>query len=325
MRTNPFRKIYDACNEGDSKQKFENLPPFPRLIDIEATNACNFRCLMCPTGNRSMKRKTGMMSQETFDKILDECAKWNCAIRWVQWGENDMHSDLFAHIRAAHDRGVLTHLNTNGSKLTPERIRELIDTGLDSIKFSFQGVDQQSYKEMRNTDFFEELIQVISNFHAARGDSPVPYIQLSTTITYEDEETVAEFRRRTEPIADLVSIGRTVFDNLDLSAVRLKPEEIERLHKLKSQESVIKVHPECPEVFDKMSIFWDGAVSACCADADKKMPIGDVNQNTMEEIWNSDAMNHYRAMLADMRHDELELCSNCYDYQSLSKAGLQGL
>lgn len=324
MRTNPFRKIYDACNKGNSKEKFADLPPFPRLIDIEATNACNFRCLMCPTGNRSMTRPTGMMTQDMFGKILDECAKWDCALRWVQWGENDLHPDLFDHIRAANERGLLTHLNTNGSKLDRARIAQLIDTGLDSIKFSFQGVDHVSYAEMRNTDFFEGLIEVISDFHDIRGDRDVPYIHLSTTITYEDEETVAEFRRRTEPIADLVSVGRTVFDNLDLSGVRLKPEEIERLHKLKAQESVIKVHPECPEVFDKMSIFWDGRVTACCADADNKMPIGDLNENTLEEIWHSDAMNAYRAMLADMRHDEMELCRNCYDYQSLSKAGLQG-
>ena len=42
-RNNPFQPIYDICNAGDSKAKFAALPPFPRLIDVEMTNTCNFR------------------------------------------------------------------------------------------------------------------------------------------------------------------------------------------------------------------------------------------------------------------------------------------
>ena len=64
-----------------------------------------------------------------------------------------------------------------------------------------------------------------------------------------------------------------------------------------------------------MSIFWDGSVSACCGDADKKMLIGSVVDNTLEEVWHSEKMNQYRTILADMR----------YDYQSLSNTGKQGL
>lgn len=303
--------------------KFKELPPFPRLIDIEATNACNFSCLMCPTGNRSMTRKTGMMEPAVFDKILDECAQWNCALRWVQWGENVMHPDLLDHISAAHERGVLTHLNTNGSKLDAEAVERLISTGLDSIKFSFQGVDQNSYAEMRNKDFFEELMAVIEQFQKIRGDREAPYIHISTSITYEGPELVAAFEKRARQIADYVSVGRTVFDNLNLDGVRMKPEEVARLQRLKEQESVVKVHPECPKVFDKMSIFWDGAVSACCGDADKVMLIGSVSDNTLKDIWHSNRMNEYRTILADMRHNELDLCRNCYDYQDLQKTGSQ--
>lgn len=325
MRTNPFQDIYNICNEGNSLEKYKNLPDFPRFIDIEATNACNFKCLMCPTGNKSMKRKTGFMTQETFDKILAECAKWNCAIRWVQWGENMMHPDLYDHIRAASEKGLLTHLNTNGSKFDRESIEELIDTGLSSLKFSFQGVDRQSYAEMRNTDFYEELLDVIKLFHEVRGDRVFPYIHVSTSITYESAEVVEKFREETTPYADYVSVGRTVFDNLDIDNVRLKPKEVEMLKRLMALESVVKVHPECPEVYDKMSIFWDGTISACCGDADKHMLIGSLDDQSMEEIWVSKKMDFYRRTLAEMRHDDLPLCKNCYDYQSLSSKGIQGV
>lgn len=324
-RRNPFEEIYAACNAGGSKEKLGRLPDFPRLFDIEATNSCNFRCLMCPTGNHSMKRKTGFMSDETYERIIAEIRLTRTPLRFIQWGEPLLHPRIVEFLKLAHENGILTHLNTNGSKLTDELIERLIGSGLDSIKFSFQGVDAKSYAEMRSTDFFEELMSWVKRFWEIRGDAARPYIHVSTTITYESPETVARFKSRVGEFVDYVSVGRTMLDQIDLNAVRLRPPEVDRLRWLKEQESVVKVHPECPEVFDKMSINWDGIVSACCADADEKMVVGSVMSSSLRDLWHSETMNRYRLLLADMRHDELDLCRNCWDYQSLQIPGVQNV
>ena len=96
------------------------------------------------------------------------------------------------------------------------------------------------------------------------------------------------------------------------------------LKMLKEKESVVKWHPECPEVFDKMSINWNGEVTACCMDSDNLMLIGDVKTDAIKTIWNCDKLNEYRTILADMRHEDLPLCTNCYDTHSLQNPGLQG-
>ncbi len=49
---NPFRPLYDLCNSPKGE-----LIDFPRMIDVELTSSCNYRCLMCPTGNRSLARQ----------------------------------------------------------------------------------------------------------------------------------------------------------------------------------------------------------------------------------------------------------------------------
>ena len=67
----------------------------------------------------------------------------------------------------------------------------------------------------------------------------------------------------------------------------------------------------CPEVFGKLSVNWDGTISACCGDYDNKMLVGDVKESSLEKIWHSPKMNYYRKMLKEMRHSELELCRNC--------------
>lgn len=67
----------------------------------------------------------------------------------------------------------------------------------------------------------------------------------------------------------------------------------------------------CSEVLAKLSINWDGTVSACCADYDNKMIVGDIKSKSLAEIWNGHKLNYYRKMLKDMQHAELELCRYC--------------
>lgn len=73
------------------------------------------------------------------------------------------------------------------------------------------------------------------------------------------------------------------------------------------------MHPERPGTFDKLSINWDDEVTACCMDSDNMMVVGDAKTEPLIDIWNSPKLNVYRRLLADMRHDDLPLCANCYE------------
>ncbi|WP_085442108.1 radical SAM/SPASM domain-containing protein [Magnetofaba australis] len=322
-RENPFKPIYAACNSGNSAHKLANLPDAPRYIDIELTNTCNFRCLMCPTGTHMQQRDSGFMSEETFNRVLEQIAPYKIPLRFIRWGEPTLHKQFVEFLTRAKALGIPLHMNTNGSKMDDALMDALLAIPLDSIKFSFQGVDAPSYEEMRNTDFFAELMDVIKALHAKRGDGRFPYLHVSTTITYEDAERVAAFRAAIEPYADMVTVGRTILEHMDPKSMRCSQKDLDTLLRLKDAESVVKKHPECPEVFDKLSINWDGSVSACCGDFDQQMVVGDINAQSLDAIWRSEQLNRYREMLAQMRHDELPLCRTCYDYMGLQTPGLQ--
>jgi radical SAM protein with 4Fe4S-binding SPASM domain len=317
MRENPFTPLYQKCNAGDSRQKLASLPAFPHIIDIELTNLCNFRCLMCPTGNHSQRRAQGFMPEDVYYKILDDIRGHCVGLRFIRWGEPLMHPKVIEFFKAAKSDGHLIHMNTNGSLLTREMAENLLAVPIDSLKFSVQGVTAESYREMRNTDFFEQLLKTSKMLHDMRGGRPLPFLQISTTVTYESEEQQEQFRERVSHICDATNIGATNFDWLDVSAVRLSQPEIDTLKRLMQFDSLDRVHPECPEVFDKLSIDWNGKVSACCMDSDNLMTVGDVRNSTIDEIWRSDSFDHYRRMLADMRHDDLPLCKNCWDTHRL--------
>jgi len=324
-RSNPFQPIYALCNQGEPREKIRSLPPFPRYIDVELTNDCNFRCLMCAAGAGMMKRPRGYMTEKTVALILEQIAPHKTPLRFVRWGESLLHLRVWEYVARARGVGCLTHLNTNGRLLCEATMDRLLSSGLDSLKFSFQGVDAKSYGEMRNTPprFFGELLDTARGLWKKRGDAAAPFIHISTTITSESPEQVGEFRGRAEKCADLVTVGRTVLEHIDPEKTGLRSEERRALVRLKAQESVVKKHPRCPEVFDKLSINWDGSVSACCGDYDRKMLVGHLAESSLAAIWRSDRMGRYRRLLADMRHDEIELCSTCYDYHGLQTPGLQ--
>lgn len=313
-RTNPFKNIYSICNSGNSKEKISKLPEFPRYIDIELTNYCNFRCLMCPTGTSSAKRKKGMMDDSTYYKIINEIKPYKTPLRFIRWGEPSLHPKFLDYIKLAKSIGSIVHINTNGSKMDEEMMDELLKIPLDSIKFSFQGIDRKTFKEMRNIDFYDSLIECIKGLYTKRGNRKYPYIHVSTTITYETEEQVKEFKENVSKFVDLVTVGRTVLEHVHPENAKLSKEEMETFKILRQKESVIKKHHECPEVFDKLSINWDGSVSACCADYDNMMIVGNLEKNSLREIWTSEKMMFYREMLANMKHDDLELCKMCYEY-----------
>lgn len=257
------------------------------------------------------------MAIEMFSSIIDMIRKNSTPVRFIGWGEPLLHPDLFEFLTICKKNHILTHLNTNGLLLSEERMQKFVDIPLESLKFSFQGVDRKSYSEMRNIDFFPRFLEKIRSFDRIRGSSQYPFIHVSSTITYESNEQVEHFKADIQEYVDLVTVGRTRLDHINLEKVKLKPEEKSRLQSLLKCESVSKTHKPCSEVFNVLSINWDGSVSACCADYDKRMLVGDLSKDSIQKIWKSPKMNAYRKLLWEMKHDTLEICRTCYDYMEL--------
>jgi radical SAM protein with 4Fe4S-binding SPASM domain len=66
----------------------------------------------------------------------------------------------------------------------------------------------------------------------------------------------------------------------------------------------------CMLPFSQMVIRPDGGVSLCCSDALGKMTLGNANEQTIEEIWNSSKYSEIRnKIVTDIR--SIELCKYC--------------
>lgn len=308
---NAFLSVYQRLNTGDAAEQYVNIPPFPLLLDVELTNICNFHCRMCETGMGTSPRVQGLMSETTFTTILEEASQHGTALRFIRWGEPTLHPQWLDWMQRAKNAGLLVHMNTNGSRLDEDALHRLVEIGVDSVKFSFQGVDRATYTEMRDTDFFDTLMQRIARLKILRKDRPAPWIQISTTILNESPEAVENFRTRALEVADYVNVGFTIVEEVHMEALKEADKIVHQ--NLLDKQYTLKRPSFCAEVFAKLSIDWDGTVTSCCSDNRQTMSVGHLRDNSLQEIWTGEKQRRHQKILSANNFEALELCRKCYE------------
>jgi len=309
-RKNPFQEIYKSKEFREVLAHKDKPTAFPQMVDVELTNHCNLNCLFC--GQQTMTRNKGFISQELLEKVVDECVKYKTPIRFIRWGEPFFHPEIIYFIEYIKSKGLLLHITTNGLLLTEKRMKDLINLELDSLIFSFQGATKERYEIMRNTNQYDILKENILKLVKLRGHRDKPYIHITSTMTDETKKEIDAFKNYWGKIVDLVTIGKTNLSRLSIGQMK-SLEAIKKLEILKEQEVVGRFYRPCTEVYQKLSVDWDGKVSCCCADWDNFLTIGDINKTTLKNVWNcSKKLNLFRELLNGKCYKSLTLCSVCF-------------
>ena len=133
-------------------------PPFPKTnFLIETSNACNHACLFC--AHQKMKRKIGKIDKEFLFDILKQAYELGTReVGFYATGEPFLVPELPEYIQKAKDIGYeYVYLTSNGSVATPEKIRAVIEAGLDSIKFSINAPERKMYEFIHGRDDFDKV------------------------------------------------------------------------------------------------------------------------------------------------------------------------
>lgn len=322
---NPFIPLYRTCDTGTNEEKYQLLKDgkltVPRYLDVELTNLCNFQCCFCPTGTHSMKRTKGMMPESVMERLLEDVRKHQIpGVRVIGWGEPTLHPHWMEFLHDVKSGGALVHLGTNGSRLSDEEMQQLIDMGVDSIKFSFQGADAASYGEMREGGDYHQLVETVQTMHRLRGDKLLPFIQISTTLTVESPEQVTAFRKEIEQYCDYCNIGYTMLNHLSVDAMDVSAEKREKIRKMQEQEAVHHVYRTvCSDAFDKLDIHWNGDAVLCCSDYDNFMVVGNILDQDVTDIFQSRIAGLYRDMIVKGEYGRIQCCSTCWETVPLTK------
>lgn len=129
----------------------------PRVVRIEPTSICNFRCKHCTTGLR-INKSIGTMDRKSFDMIFDKIKNihFNVAVLY-HGGEPLLNKDLFYFVEKMKLISNFVKFVTNGSLLNDSNINKILKSGLDLIEFSFDGHSAEENDLIRQGSNFNTI------------------------------------------------------------------------------------------------------------------------------------------------------------------------
>jgi len=288
-----FEKIY--CLDELKRPYDYPLAKRPFTVDVELTNHCNLLCVFCD--RQLMKRAKGFMDFAVLKKIVDQAAEIGVlGIRFIRWGEPLLHPKVFEAVKYIKSKGLLAHITTNGLLVDEKMAEQIVESGLDNIIFSMQGLDEKGYLEMRRVKAYgaeqhKMLLKNINGLLAVRKKMGAdrPYIQVTTTTMDETEEQIKEWREGWNNKVDLAThTGVTSLFRVR-NCSKVKP--------LLNRVKFWKRDMLCHEVLTKMAVNWNGDFTACANDYDNFMILGNIKKMTMKQAWHSAKLNYYRGIL----------------------------
>jgi MoaA/NifB/PqqE/SkfB family radical SAM enzyme len=90
------------------------------------------------------------------------------------WGEPFTHPDFCDFLRLAKKAGCMVGTTTNGTLIDSEKIRELVDEGLDIIGFSLAGIDERNDRIRKGTQI-SKVLECIEEIHRIKNNRSVDY------------------------------------------------------------------------------------------------------------------------------------------------------
>lgn len=298
--------------ELEGRTKLETVIPLstPYLVFLDPSDVCNFQCKFCPTGDRQLIRsirRPQLMDWGLYKKIIDDLASMPehvKTLRLYKDGEPLLNPDLPAMIRYAKDSGRFGQVDTttNGSLLTPWLNRRLVQSGLDKIFISINGLDDMAYWQFAKYKIrFSSLVKAIRHLYKYREN-----MQIYIKITGDDlsEEETKRFYEIFGNISDRVFVEHTApcWPRFSVAGVS---------NEVGIYGNPIKEVQVCPYIFYSLSINSDGTVSLCFLDWAHSLILGDLKTRGFKQIWEGHLLHTIRKRHLEMKRKEHIFCCDC--------------
>ena len=277
-------------------------PPFPKSnFLMELSNVCNHACIFC--AHQKMERKVGKLNKEKAFDILQQA--YDLGTREVGFyatGEPFLIPDLADYIAKAKEIGfTYVYLTSNGSVATPEKIRAVINAGLDSIKFSINAPQRKLYEFIHGRDDFDKVVDHLKYLNQYRNETGKNYKIYVTGILTRFTENLQD--KYYEVFGDLCD--QIVFKYV-YNQGGYMPEIEEYLRCACDNEERRK----CNLPFDAISVTQEGYLSIENADYENMLIVADLNKVSLKDGWYGDVMKDMRRRFME---DDLKgtLCDGC--------------
>jgi hypothetical protein len=216
-------------------------------------------------------------------------------------GEPFMYKDINFAVNTAKKIGyAYVYITTNGALAMPQKVKKLIEAGLDSIKFSINAASRETYRIIHGRDDYEVVLENLRFIRNYRDANDIP-LRIGVTYVITDANRVE------------IQQAKGVFGELadDVGFF----EEGNQGGYMSENGKPSNVHLPCSLLFNRFHVSYEGYFSLCCVDYQNYLAVADLKKMSLNEAWSS-------PLAVKMRKRHLAsnvkgtLCHNCVECKS---------
>ena len=264
-------------------------------VYVEITNICNMNCSFCH-GHKRVPKK---MSNDEFAFILDKLHGYTEYIYYHLMGEPLTHKELPEFLRMSKEKGFKSIITTNGT-LLKKRGKELLESGLHKVNISLHSFENGS--ECDHEKYVTEL-----------ADFAREAMKYGTIVVFRlwnkgcdggiNDTSLDILRKNIDGEWKEGSRGIRIRDKIFL-------EWGERFEWPDINEKIKGERFFCYGLKDQFGILSDGTVVPCCLDSDGVISLGNIFNEDLEKILNSQRAKNIVESFKCGKASE-ELCKRC--------------
>lgn len=270
------------------------LRDLPLHLDIEASSKCNLRCTFCDKLPLLKKGQFGNMDFELFKHIIDQFDEkhklWGLKLSYR--GEPLINPLLPDMVQYAKEHGVLdVYFNTNAMLLDESMSKKLIKAHLDRISISIDGTEKAEYERVRLGADFDKLIHNLENLIKLKHKYHTTFPKIRIQTVKFPETNADAYVKKWEKYGD------------EIAMVDYKDESVRNMD--------LRGNWACPQLWQRLTIEWDGAVFGCNNDDLRGMYLGNSNECSIYDCWHDERLMGIRELHMQGLSHKVEDCNGC--------------
>lgn len=264
---------------------------------VETTAKCNLYCPMCP--RESHPQPKADMDDQTFQRLVYQVAGTAEHMMLVGLGEPLLDPKIFDRITLCAQNGISTLLSTNGTLLDEATARRLLESPLEQLTLSTDGITKETFEYYRRGARFE---QVQANFlrlaRLKHQNKSRLHLTVQMVLMDGNRQEVGEFLRFWKSVPGI-------------DQVRIKQDETDLLQPGNPTSTARRYR--CHYLWrGPLYVRHNGDVYPCCqAYMLDAPPLGNLAHKSIHELWNSPTMKELRALHAAGRGEQVDMCRRC--------------
>lgn len=280
------------------------LPPL-QYVQIATHSRCNADCVFCPYIESVHHKHPGMMTDETWNLILDNLVPFSAGLKKIcpyLMQEPLLDKSIYAKIGEIYERfpHVSVEISTNGAALTEQAVEKLfavMDGRKHDIWVSHHGVNKETFEHImqidyqRSTDNLMRMLKMSNGRFTIKIRGAGKSKAVDKTFFTRDEYLAYWERAFTEHEINRTNVSVDAFEFHDRAGSLMRTD---RDANQLNQGIVRQIGPgrrpfSCSRINEWVHFMHDGRIRICCMDYHHEVQLPSIHEMSLLDYYHSEA------------------------------------